>query len=152
MPVDSPWIRERYERFQARFIDEQQKQVYERNAVAQYSSVFDKLREQVRNDIQAYNRAFAGHPDCRAEFQVLGNGFAVTAGDGTVTVTKAEGSTTIGLKYTVRWPVEGRSDPSAKHLEVAPDDRGTICYKDGSGTFYDAVSASLFVLDPVLCG
>lgn len=144
----SKWIEERHRRYQEKQDQDARMARIDADARATYEPMFDRLRGQVEQDVEEYNRRFgfaAGAP-CYASFsrgagqffaKCQGRSLAVSRTD--VTVIKIE------------WFSTGTKSDSAEMLVVG-NEHGDIGYKFRDTFFPNADGASEAVLGPILCG
>jgi hypothetical protein len=152
--LDSEWINQRFKSYQDKRSLEEQHRRWEAKAHDSFQSYFDKLLKRIEEDVKTYNEKFAAFEECAVKFSPVGNaGCRVDGRKISVKVLKQPGSCIITIEYETN-----QADKSNTHIEVAPDENGSITYKDSDGkalaTSRDPANpggASQMILDEVFC-
>ena len=149
------WAAERYQRFQKNLKDEKLVKQQQANAFAKAPSMLARLRDQVVDDVAAYNNHFGfrlGLAHCKAHFEDLQDdgvrtGFEVRVGTGLVKVVLQKNTSIICFEYT------GLKGLSADCVQAYSNGKGIVGYWYRDREFVDEKFLSRTVLlDPILCG
>ena len=145
------WIDDRYRIFQEKLAKQRLIEQRNQNAIASYAAFFDSLKQQVQNDVKAYNDLFAAHPGCSAFFEQTQDGFKVTRGTLLMQVKRSSG-TVISVEYQVTTRIQVQDAPNNLAFEVAADENGVIGYKKNGDFWTDTADVARVILDQFLCG
>jgi len=147
--MSDDWVYRRFERFKAARAAEEQKQLFQTNALNSASSKFHDLKERIAKDVSEYNRLFSSHNGCKAELRANQGDpkrFQVESPQGTVDLS-LNGGTVISLQYSLK----SKDGEISKRLEIAPDPDGNIVYRFDDALLKDVSEVSEKILDKILC-